>query len=99
MTALRRLGYEGEILSYSQFRVNDYDLTDEVSKKHDNVLILTDFDREGREINHRLVSLFQYRGVKVEMGFRWEIRRIMASLGLYAIESLDDIKEYERFYY
>jgi len=97
--AMRKLGYKGEIISYSQVGVNDYDLTDEVAKIHDNVLILTDFDTEGRTINHRLVSLFESRGTKVEMGLRWEIRRRMAALGLYAIEAIDDVKENEKYYY
>lgn len=97
--AMRKLGYKGEIIPYSQVGVNDYDLTDEVAKIHDNVLILTDFDTEGRTINHRLVSLFESRGTKVEMGLRWEIRRRMAALGLYAIEAIDDVKEKDKYYY
>ena len=91
--ALRSLGFRGDIIACSQIGGPEIDLVDEIASKHQNVLILTDFDSEGRKIYKRLTRFFETKGVMVETGIRRRFGRLMAANGLYAIESLDDLLE------
>jgi 5S rRNA maturation endonuclease (ribonuclease M5) len=89
--ALRSLGFKGNIVSYSQLGVSDSDLVSDIGSRCSNVLLLTDFDDEGLIINNKLKRLLELSGVKVEIGLRREFGRFMARLGVYAVESLDNI--------
>jgi len=91
--SLTRLGYTGEIVTCAATNVNDYDLMTEVSGKYRCVLILTDFDQEGLMLNRRFAEILEHEGVKVEKGLRRMVGRITAALGIYAIESLDNIMD------
>ena len=91
--ALRQLGFRGVISLFSQVGVPDADFIDAISREHGSVVIMTDFDEEGRKIDLALSEGFERRGVRVEKGLRREMGRIMAALGAYAIESLNNIQE------
>ena len=93
LESLRRLGYSGEIVTCAATGVNDYDLMTEVSAKYERVLILTDFDQEGVTLNLRFAEILEHEGVRVEKGLRRMVGRLTASLGIYAIESLDNIMD------
>jgi 5S rRNA maturation endonuclease (ribonuclease M5) len=93
LEALRQLGFKGVISLFSQGRFSDTDFIDITSKEHGSVVILTDFDDEGRKIDLDLSMGFERRGLRVEKGLRREIGRIMATIGIYTIESLDNIQE------
>lgn len=91
--SLRRLGYAGEILSCSVPGVNDYDLMHSISDTYSSVLILTDFDQEGQRLNQHFSELLEREGVKVEHGLRKQVGRRTAALGVYAVESLDNMMD------
>ena len=91
--SLTRLGYTGKIVTCAATNVNDYDMMTEVSGKYRRVLILTDFDQEGLMLNRRFTEILEHEGVKVEKGLRRMVGRITAALGIYAIESLDNIMD------
>jgi 5S rRNA maturation endonuclease (ribonuclease M5) len=88
--ALRNLGFKGKVTICSKVGVSDADLAESLADGASKVVILTDFDVEGRELNRRLSRLFERRGVKIERGLRREAGRLMAYVGVYAIEALDD---------
>ncbi len=90
---MKRLGYTGEIVTCAATGVNDYDLMTGVSGKYERVLILTDFDQEGMTLNLRFAEILEHEGVKVEKGLRRMVGRLTASLGIYAIESMDNIMD------
>lgn len=89
--ALQRLGFKGRVEGCSKVRVSDSDFVESLARDVKSVAILTDFDEEGRRLNNRLTSLLQRRGVKVETGLRRELSRLMAVLGVYAVEALDNV--------
>ena len=91
LEALRKLGFRGEVSLFSQAGVPDADFIDTISREHGSVVVLTDFDDEGRKIDLALSEGFERRGLRVEKGLRREMGRIMAAIGVYAIESLDNI--------
>lgn len=93
LEALRQLGFKGEVSLFSQVGVSDSDFIEATSKEHGSVVILTDFDEEGRNIDLSLSEGFERRGLRVEKGLRRDMGRIMAAIGVYAIESLDNIQE------
>ena len=90
--ALRRLGFHGRIEVCSRVGVSNSDLVEGLARRKD-VVILTDFDGEGRRLNRRLSRLLERRGVRVETRFRRAVGRLMAALGVYAIEALDNVEE------
>ena len=55
LEALRKLGFRGVISLFSQVGVPDADFIDTTSREHESVVILTDFDEEGRKIDLVLV--------------------------------------------
>ena len=91
--ALRSMGYVGVIEALSRTGVNDFDLSDELASKHGCILLLLDFDEEGLNLNNHFTQLLERKGVKVEYGLRKEFSRLMAEIGIYAIESLDNIRD------
>jgi 5S rRNA maturation endonuclease (ribonuclease M5) len=54
---LRLLGYKKPILLCSKLLHTE--LSDLVAKKFSNVVILTDFDKQGNSLNRRLTDLFE----------------------------------------
>ena len=89
--SLRALGCTAKIEILNHPGVNDFDLADQIASKNTSVLILTDFDEEGLGLNKRFSSILEVKGVKVEYGMRARVGRLMAMIGVYAIESLDNI--------
>jgi 5S rRNA maturation endonuclease (ribonuclease M5) len=90
--ALKRLGYRGQIEVISRCETH-VDLVEEVAERSRRVLILSDFDREGRRINREMLLLLEGRGVRVEGEMRRRIGRLMAILGTRAVEDLDNLAE------
>lgn len=93
ISSLRSLGYIGEIQSLCRTGVNDYDLSSELAEKYTNILLLLDYDEEGLKLNTHFTQLFERLGVKLEYSLRQEFGRLMAAIGVYAVESLDNIKD------
>ncbi|MBS7651937.1 MAG: toprim domain-containing protein [Candidatus Bathyarchaeia archaeon] len=88
--ALKSLGYRGQIEVISRHEAQ-IDLAEEVAERCRTVLILSDFDREGRRINREMLLLLESRGVRVEADMRRRIGRLMATLGTRAVEDLDNL--------
>ena len=88
--ALRRVGFNGRVEVCARFGVSDSDLTESLAREMDSVVLLTDFDEEGRRINRDLTRLLERKGVKVEAGLRRRLGRLMAALGIYTVEALDN---------
>jgi 5S rRNA maturation endonuclease (ribonuclease M5) len=91
--ALRRLGFRGRIEVCSRVGVSDGDLIEGLAGSCGTVVVLTDFDDEGKRLNRRLTRLLQRRGVKTRSNLRRAVGRLMAALGIYAVEALDNIEE------
>jgi 5S rRNA maturation endonuclease (ribonuclease M5) len=91
--AIRNIGYSGEIISCSQIGLNDYDLADKISRKYHNIIILTDFDKEGIMIYQKFHEIFELKYIKVEDDLRKKLGNLMSKLNVYAIESLDNIQD------
>lgn len=93
VSSLRSLKCVAEIEVLNHKGVNDHDLAAEIALKYETILILTDFDEEGLQLNQKFSRVFERTGVKVETGLRRLIARLMARIGIYAIESLDNIRD------
>jgi len=91
--ALRRLGFRGRVETCSRVGVSDGDLVEGIARSSWAVVILTDFDEAGRGLDRRLSRLLERRGVRVERRLRRAVGRLMAALGVYAVEALDNVEE------
>lgn len=91
--AIQALGCTGVIEELNQTGINDYDLSDMLARKYSNILLLLDGDEEGLNLHKHFTQLLERKGVKVEYGLRREIARLMAAIGIYAVESLDNIRD------
>jgi len=91
--ALRSLGYGGKVAICYRFCVNDAEMAEDIASEYGRVLVLTDFDREGDEINVRLSELLEHMGVAVDRSLRGEVARLMAALEVYVVEALDNVSE------
>jgi 5S rRNA maturation endonuclease (ribonuclease M5) len=88
--ALKRLGYEGNLVSCQHVGVNNYEFITRIANENNSILILTDFDKEGLFLNSLFSRLLEQKNVKIEYGLRRAIGRLTASLGVYSIEDLDN---------
>lgn len=88
--ALKRIGYRGRIEISSRYGVSDSDFVESLARSVTSVIVLSDFDEEGRRINRDLTRLLERKGVKVEKGLRRRLGRLTAALGIYTIEALDE---------
>ena len=91
--SVKALGCTANLDVLSHSGVNDFDLADELTAKYSNVLVLTDFDEEGLNLNKRFTGILEHKEAHVETGLRLRIGRLMAQIGVYAIESLDNIAD------
>jgi 5S rRNA maturation endonuclease (ribonuclease M5) len=91
-SSLMSFGCTTKIEILGQRGINDFDLTDKIANNNRRILILTDFDEEGLRMNRQFSSLFEIKGVKVEIGLRRKIGHLMSKIGVYTIEALDNIK-------
>jgi len=89
--ALRNLGFQGYIEVFSQLGVSDSDFAASISRSHASVLLLMDFDEEGRRLDLHLSMLLERGGARVERGLRRRVGRLMAAINVYAIEDLDNV--------
>ncbi len=65
-----------------------YDLALYVSERHEEVVILTDFDRAGSEIAGKLNLLFGSLRIKVDTRTRGRLKKEAVKYGISQIESL-----------
>jgi 5S rRNA maturation endonuclease (ribonuclease M5) len=91
--ALRSLGYGGRVATCNRFCVNEAELAEAIAIESGRVLVLTDFDREGAELNTRLSELLEHMGVAVDKTLRGEVARLMAALEVHVVEALDNVSE------
>jgi 5S rRNA maturation endonuclease (ribonuclease M5) len=90
LEAIRGLGYDGRAETLSQIGVQSSDLVNALAENCLNVLVLTDFDEEGRALERRLTNMFEKAGVKVEKGMRRRLGRLMGALRAYEVEDLEN---------
>ena len=82
--ALVRIGYKGRIIYVDRFK-----------KSKGKVTILTDFDREGKEIAKRITKSLGEKNI--DRFFRNEFRKILKSIGRDDIQSIINLcKKYEK---
>jgi 5S rRNA maturation endonuclease (ribonuclease M5) len=93
LEALKSLGYYGRTETLSQVGVQSNDLVNALAENSLNILILTDFDEEGRVLERRLTEMFEKAGVKVEKGIRRRVGRLMGALRAYEVEDLENAKK------
>jgi 5S rRNA maturation endonuclease (ribonuclease M5) len=77
---LRKIGYRGEIV-----------YVDKLKKVEGMVVILTDFDKEGKDIAKKLIETIGEKNV--DKYFRNEIRRILKYIGRNDIQSISNLCE------
>ena len=91
LDALRGLGMSKPIFRCSSYGSLRTDLVEEVAENFLRVFILTDFDEEGRDLNRKLTSILEHRGVKVVKVYRRSVRRLLSELKVSTIESLSKL--------
>jgi 5S rRNA maturation endonuclease (ribonuclease M5) len=74
--SLRSLGVSGQILLLHSGRGMSR-LTRSLSHPGKKVVVLTDWDREGGQLAHRLVELLTAEGVSVDAEFRRRLTRVL----------------------
>jgi len=82
--ALERIGYRGRIIYADRFK-----------ESKGKVVILTDFDKEGKEIAKRITRSIGEKNI--DDFFRNEIRKILKSIGRDDVQSIINLcKKYEK---
>lgn len=84
---LRHLGIRKPIFRASSSR-SQTDLVEDLAKNFRKVIIITDFDREGRSLNRRLTNVLEKRGLTVEKALRKRLGKLLGQLSILTIESL-----------
>lgn len=91
--ALRILGSSVKVEVSSRVGQTEPDVANGLAEKSRSVLVLTDFDEEGRKLAARLSQLLESEGVRVRRELRRKMGRLMGILGVKTVESLDDAAE------
>jgi 5S rRNA maturation endonuclease (ribonuclease M5) len=87
---LNLIGYNAPIFMCSYFL--HIDLADLIGNKFSNVVILTDFDHEGKLLNKKLTKLFEERRVKTNIFFRRKFEQILKEIKILTIETIGNFK-------
>ncbi len=84
--ALDRIGYKGRIVYANRFK-----------RANGKVVILTDFDEDGKEVAKRLMRTIGEKNI--DNFFRNEFRKILKSIGRDDIQSITNLcKKYDKIY-
>lgn len=73
-TTLRSLGCNGEIIKIN-IGIPIFNLCEKISKKHAEVIILTDWDRKGGQLCRQLTEKLSANEVKYDIKYRAELSR------------------------
>jgi 5S rRNA maturation endonuclease (ribonuclease M5) len=87
--SLRRLGVEGRIFCLKSAGIRFFDFVENV-KSWREAIILTDFDREGKELSSQLVRELSRIRVRADDSFWRQLR----SLGRSEIKSVEELADY-----
>ncbi len=88
--ALEELGVTKDIAIYSAgFSCTGF--VEYLMKRYRRIVILTDYDREGKKLNKRLTLRLEREGVKVDTRCRERIGRILGIRGIRTIESITSL--------
>lgn len=91
--ALKSLGLVKPIFTCSSPGRSHPDLVEEIAKDFRRVVILTDFDEEGRDLNRKLAAMLEQRGLTVAEGYRRAMGKILGELRISTIESLSKLRK------
>ncbi|MHC1579876.1 MAG: toprim domain-containing protein [Candidatus Alkanophagales archaeon] len=91
--ALEEMGFRKDMLLYSESKLSDGDFVELVSKKYERVVILTDYDRDGKYFNKKLSERLQQCGVCVEHTYRDKIGKLLGLCGIRDIESMSALRK------
>jgi len=89
--AIKNLSVSMPVEVSSHTGKTEHDIAVDLSRKARDILVLTDFDEEGRSKAKRLSQLLETEGVHVQRDLRWKIGKLMGVLGMNTIESLNNI--------
>jgi 5S rRNA maturation endonuclease (ribonuclease M5) len=86
--SLRKLGIEGDIIMAKSSGKTSSDVIREIENKHkQEVIVLLDFDRRGRELTKRLVNQFERGKIKSYLSF-WKNLQLLVGRDVKDIEGL-----------
>ena len=71
--ALRKIGYTGKILEFHKFK-GIVNFTDSAAK-YENLILLFDRDRQGRQLTEKTIQLLQRR-TKIDLTYKRKLRAI-----------------------
>lgn len=91
LTSLKRIGVKGRIRCVKSMRMSFINLLDEL-KCEKEMIIMTDFDREGDELAHQLSTALTESRVKVNNLIREKIKSLFRN-EVKAVEELADFYE------
>ena len=84
--ALRKLGFKKDIINYRE--KGRFELLEKVKEKYQRVVVLTDFDRQGKKYNKEISDFLKNR---VDKRYREKIGKILCSNGRRDIESINNL--------
>lgn len=87
--SLRRLGVEGKIFCMKATGIGFFDFVEKVKPSRE-VIVLTDFDRKGRELSSQLIGELSRIRIKADDRLWRELR----SLGHSDIRSVEELADY-----
>ncbi|MGQ9543725.1 MAG: toprim domain-containing protein [Candidatus Bathyarchaeia archaeon] len=90
MKTLQVLGYRGPTLTCS--RINQARLVNLIAERYRSIVILTDFDSQGRTLSKKLGTLLERRGLVVGHSSRRILQRLLKEVGLETIEGIYRLK-------
>lgn len=93
--ALRATGLRSPVIQFSSSGLPVFAFVEEVAEAYSGrtVLLLLDFDREGREVAERLSQELEEGGVKVERTLRGEVADLLMGEGIMRMEEIRTIRK------
>ncbi|WP_455367741.1 toprim domain-containing protein [[Eubacterium] cellulosolvens] len=87
--SLRRLGFEGEIFCLKNCQIGFYDFIDKFRKEKE-LIIMTDFDKEGRELSRNLMRELSSMKINTNISMREQMEGLMKN----DIKAIEELAEY-----
>ena len=92
--ALQAIGLKSPVVQFCSSGLPVFAFVEELVEKYKGctVLVLLDFDQEGREMANRIGQELIERGVKIETTLRKELANVLLREGIFKIEEIQTLR-------
>jgi len=91
--AIQSIGFKRKVIELN----SDLSSLERMIKKYNSLVILTDFDKAGKELERKITKFLAGR-IKIKTTYRRKFGKLLGSIGRRDIESINNLVKFDKIY-